>query len=217
MKQTDVIDALKEYGYHLKPAAVCSWEKDNNTPNAYQFLALCKILGITNIYDEFIGGYNPENPFSELNEEGVQKAKEYIQLLVKSGNYVRENDTVIPTTREIRLFTLPASAGTGEFLDSDDYEIVEVGNEVSPVADFGIRINGDSMEPRYINGQIVWVQQTEELVTGDIGIFYLEGNAYCKKLETGKNGTYLHSLNPKYEPIRVTKENCFRVFGKVVC
>jgi len=44
--------------------------------------------------------------------------------------------------------------------------MIEVGNEVAPEADFGIRIHGDSMEPRYINGQIVWVQQTEELESG---------------------------------------------------
>ena len=114
------------------------------------------------------------------------------------------------------MFTLPASAGTGEFLDSDDSEIIEVGDEVPTDADFGIRIHGDSMEPQFINGQIVWVKQTSELYSGDIGIFYLNGDAYCKKLAQEKNKTYLVSLNQKYEPIEINRDSNFEVFGKVI-
>ena len=152
-----------------------------------------------------------------MNEEGIKKAKEYIALLVKSGDYAREDRSVLPSCRETRLYDLPASAGTGAFLDSDNYEIIEVGNEVAPEADFGVRIQGDSMEPQYIDGQIVWVQQTEEIAPGEIGIFYLDGNAYCKKLNCGGDGFSLVSLNPKYDPIRIRKENSFKIFGRVVC
>lgn len=217
LTQPDVNKELKQFGYSMNHAAISSWERNVTQPNATQFLALCKILGITNIYDTFIGEYTPDNPFSELNEEGIQKAKEYIDLLIKSGDYAREDTSVLPSYREIRLFDLPASAGTGEFLDSDNFEMIEVGNEVAPEADFGIRIHGDSMEPRYINGQIVWVQQTEELESGEIGIFYLNGNAYCKKLDCSRAGTFLVSLNQKYNPIQITKNNSFKIFGKVVC
>mgnify|MGYP004477413257 CR=1 FL=1 len=96
---------------------IAGYFKDNASdeltqPNATQFLALCKILGITNIYDTFIGEYTPDNPFSELNEEGIQKAKEYIDLLIKSGDYTREDTSVLPSYLEIKLFDLPASAGT---------------------------------------------------------------------------------------------------------
>ena len=150
LTQPDVNKELKQFGYSMNHAAISSWERNVTQPNATQFLALCKILGITNIYDTFIGEYTPDNPFSELNEEGIQKAKEYIDLLIKSGDYAKEDTSVLPSYREIRLFDLPASAGTGEFLDSDNFEMIEVGNEVAPEADFGIRIHGDSMEPRYM-------------------------------------------------------------------
>ena len=95
--------------------------------------------------------------------------------------------------------------------------MIEVGNEVAPEADFGIRIHGDSMEHRYISRQIVWVQQTEELVSGEIGIFYLDGNAYCKKLDCSRSGTFIVSLNKEYDTIQITKNNSFKIFGKVVC
>ena len=89
LTQPDVNKELKQFGYSMNHAAISSWERNVTQPNATQFLALCKILGITNIYDTFIGEYTPDNPFSELNEEGIQKAKEYIDLLIKSGDYAR--------------------------------------------------------------------------------------------------------------------------------
>ena len=141
---------------------------------------------------------------------------EYISLLVDSGKYALEKATIIPFTRVIKLFDIPASAGTGSFLDSDDFTEIEVGEEVPTDADFGIRISGDSMEPRFINGQIVWVKQQETLLNGEIGIFYLDGNAYCKKIKDDKEGLFLISLNSKYNPIPVTDNNSFKVFGKVV-
>ena len=141
---------------------------------------------------------------------------EYISLLVDSGKYTPEKATIIPFTRVIKLFDIPASAGTGSFLDSDDFTEIEVGEEFPTDADFGIRISGDSMEPRFINGQIVWVKQQETLLNGEIGIFYLDGNAYCKKIKDDKEGLFLISLNSKYNPIPVTDNNSFKVFGKVV-
>ena len=65
--------------------------------------------------------------------------------------------------RTLPLYRLAVSAGTGELLDGTDYDTVEVGDEVSPNADFGVRIAGDSMEPRFVHGQIVWVHRQETL------------------------------------------------------
>lgn len=79
---------------------------------------------------------------------------------------------------ERKVFTEPASAGTGLFLDSDQYEEFEVGDDVPAAADFGIRVSGVSMEPVYVNKQIVWVHQQDQLENGNIGIFYLNGDAY---------------------------------------
>ena len=215
MKQSELSKCLESHNCYVKSNSISSWETGASMPNAAQFLAVCEIMGITDIYETFIGT-NPNNPISELNEEGQAKVLEYIELLIQSGRYQKQSAEVIPFTRKIKLFNIPASAGTGEFLDSDDYEEITVGNEVPASSDFGIRINGDSMEPQFINGQVVWVEQMQELANGDIGIFFLDGNAYCKKLQITEHGTYLVSLNPRYEPIPVTETSSFRVFGKVV-
>ena len=213
LSQTQLSEILIKNGFKASNKAVSSWEKDTTEPSASLLLFLCKLLGITDIYCEYYGN-NPSNPLSELNEEGKEKALDYIQLLVDSGKF--QNATIIPFHRKIRLFDIPASAGVGNFLDGDNFTEVEVGEEVPATADFGIRISGDSMEPRFINGQIVWVQKQDTLNSGEIGIFFLDGNAYCKKLQDDENGLYLVSLNSTYEPIAINENQTFKIFGKVV-
>lgn len=215
LSQKGLAEALNEYGYSHSNKAVWSWENDKTEPGGSLLMAICRILCITDIYKEFYGE-NPGNPLSLLNKEGQDKALEYINLLIESGKFVPAQTVIIPFRRNIRLYDIPASAGTGSFLDGENYTVLEVGEEVPADADFGIRISGDSMEPQFINGQIVWVQQQETLSTGEIGIFYLDGNAYCKKLKDDADGLFLISLNTKYEPIKIKETDSFKIFGKVV-
>jgi len=213
LSQPALAKLLEENGHKITNRAISAWEKEISEPSASLFLLLCKVLNITDVYNDYFG-YNPANLFAELNAEGKEKALDYIQLLIDSGKY--QKATIIPFLRKIRLFDIPASAGLGNFLDGDNFTELEVGEEVPENADFGIRISGDSMEPRFVNGQIVWVQKQEILNNGEIGIFFLDGNAYCKKLQDDEKGLYLISLNSKYEPIAITENQTFKIFGKVV-
>ncbi len=94
--------------------------------------------------------------------------------------------------------------------------MVEVGAEVPEGAHFGVRVAGDSMEPRFHDGQTVWVRQQRSLMTGEIGIFLYDGSAYLKKLVAGEDRMALRSLNPKYPDILISPELPLRVLGKVV-
>ena len=225
LSQIDVAERLTKAGFPLQNKAIYAWEKNKSTPNPTQFLLLCQMYGITDIYSTFIEP-NPDNPLAILNEAGKEKTMDFIRILSMTDEY-RHEDVVINETndnvtkfpvkqRKLPLYLLPASAGTGEFLDSDDHEMVVVGSEVPEKASFGIRLNGNSMEPRYMNGQIVWVYRTTELYDGDIGIFYLDGQAYCKKLHKMKNSIELISFNPEYMPIKVTEASDFKIFGRVI-
>ena len=215
LSQQDLSNLLGNHGYKLTNKAISSWEKDSSEPSASLLMLLCKLLGISDIYGEYYES-NPNNPLSDLNEEGYAKTLDYIQLLKCCDDFVKKSADIIPFTRKIKLFNIPASAGTGNFLDGDDYTELEVGDEVPTAADFGIRISGDSMEPQFINNQIVWVQQQTTLEHGEIGIFYLNGNAYCKKLHNTNDELALISLNKKYSPIIIGESDSFKVFGKVV-
>ena len=93
---------------------------------------------------------------------------------------------------------------------------MEVGQEVPDGSNFGVRVAGDSMEPRFHNGQIIWVRQQRSLMTGEIGIFLYDGNAYLKQLVALRDSLALHSLNPKYTDIVISPELPLRVLGKVM-
>lgn len=215
ISQLELAEQLTNYGINVSNAAISAWEKDSSVPNANQFLALCKILGITDIYNEFIG-FNPNDAMARLNDEGKEKVLEYIGLLLLSEQFQKKEATIIPFRRKIKWSLLASSAGTGEFLDDENFEIIEVGEDVPDEADFGLALNGDSMEPKYHDKQAVWVQKTDTLNNGEIGIFYLDGMTYCKQLKQDKDGIFLISLNSKYQPIKVTTESTFKVFGRVL-
>ena len=216
MSQSELADKLNAAGESITNQAVCKWEKNLTLPNARQLISLCRVLRIDDIMGEFTG----EGIFSGLDAAGRRKALEYTELLRRSGMFgaVKEKlrEAQSERIRRLPLYSLAVSAGTGQLLDGEDYEMVEVGAEVAEGANFGVRVAGDSMEPEFHNGQTVWVRQQRSLMTGDIGIFLYDGSAYLKQLVAKKNGMALHSLNPKYDDIVISPELPLRVLGKVV-
>lgn len=209
-------DRLQEYDVPISASSLCCWEKNSTTPNANQFLTLCKILGITDIYGEFIGKTPDNNPFAGLNQKGMERVKEYIHLLLLSDEFTEKPDNVIAFERYLPKFTIPVSAGLEEFLDGDDYENIAVDESVPAQANFALDISGDSMEPRFHDKQTIWVERTEELNHGEIGIFCLNGEAYVKKLQDDSEGTFLISLNKAYQPIPVQENDFFKILGRVL-
>jgi len=114
--------------------------------------------------------------------------------------------------RLVRLYDIPVSAGLGNYLNDGAHEMIEVDNTVPHTADYAVRVSGDSMMPRFIDKQIIFVHEQPALDEGEIGIFCLNNDVYLKKLGRG----CLISLNNKYEPIPVGEYDDLRVFGKVV-
>lgn len=212
LSQSELAELLCREGFDITNQAISKWENGNTFPNAKQFLSLCRILGIDDIAGTF--GTGSVGILSGLDSVGRKKALEYIELLRLSGKY-----SVMPEPVKLRslpLFSLAVSAGTGQFLDGEDYEMVEVGPEVSDSANFGVRVAGDSMEPRFHDGQTVWVCRQRDLMTGETGIFLYDGCAYLKQLISVGDRLALHSLNPAYDDIIISPEIPLRVLGKVI-
>jgi phage repressor protein C with HTH and peptisase S24 domain len=118
--------------------------------------------------------------------------------------------------RLLRLYDIPVSAGAGNFLDESGYEMIETPDYIPAAADFALRVSGDSMEPLFQDGQVIWVKEHEVLNSGEIGIFTYSGDVYCKKLILDSGKAYLRSLNPEYEDIDVKDDFGFKTIGKVV-
>ncbi len=213
INQAELAQRLLLAGMSVSNQAISKWEKGTTLPNAKQFLALCKVLDIEDINGSFISGST--GLLHDLNMEGRKKALDYIELLRESGRYApeRKQDCFL---RTLPLYSLAVSAGTGQFLDGEDYEMVEVGAEVPDGSNFGVRVSGDSMEPEFHDGETVWVHQQRSLMTGEIGIFLYDGSAYLKQLIAKNETVALHSLNPKYKDIVISSELPLRVLGKVL-
>ena len=215
LSQGELAKKLGAEGIDVTNQAVSKWENGSTLPNARQFLALCRALEIDDIGGTFSDGMKG-GILAGLDGHGRKKVMEYIQLLHDSGKYEIMPEQPVIQLRSLPIYTLAVSAGTGQFLDGEDYEMTEVGPEVDRSANFGVRVAGNSMEPRFHDGQTVWVKQQHDLMTGEIGIFLYDGNAYLKQLVSGENVLYLHSLNPDYDDIPISPELPLRVLGKVI-
>ena len=217
LTQSELSELLKKEGIDVSDKCLYSWESGRTEPGVKQLFTLCKVLGIKDIYEE-IFGVNPYNPLNRLNEEGKERASEYVDMLAANEKYAKNNAPVIEisTVRTIRLYELGVSAGTGNFMDNEAFEEIETDEFVPIEADFAVHITGDSMQPLFQDKQSVYVQKNVELEDGDIGIFVFNGEAYCKKLMKNKKGTALISLNKKYDPIPIDENSAISVLGKVI-
>lgn len=107
---------------------------------------------------------------------------------------------------------LPVSAGTGVYLHDDYAEQIKVPvNEETIRANYALKVAGDSMEPRFYDGDIVLVETQPSVEIGEVGIFIYEGEAYIKEF----GGDRLISINPKYDDIKITDSNSFYCKGRV--
>lgn len=222
---------LKLRGVEVGYASIVRWEAGETVPNAYQLLAICNALEIPDAYSYFMNGA------AELNEEGLRKLAAYREDLIASGRYAPVSPSKpkrAVTYVEMPVSTLGASAGTGEFLDSENIVMMRFPESGVPAgADFAVRVVGDSMEPIYQNNQLVWVHICNTLNPGDVGIFVLDGEGYIKAYDEREpdadasedyldsdgvmhRQVVLQSYNPKYEPRIVRPSSGFKICGRVL-
>lgn len=118
--------------------------------------------------------------------------------------------------RTVLLYDLPVSAGPGVYLDDSMAEEISIpNNEKTLSTDFALKISGNSMEPKYHDGDILLVEDTDSVEIGELGIFVLDGNGYFKKF----GGDRLISLNSEYGDILLRDYAeavcCGKVIGKL--
>ncbi|HDU0754491.1 TPA: helix-turn-helix domain-containing protein [Staphylococcus pseudintermedius] len=108
-----------------------------------------------------------------------------------------------------------ASAGTGETL-IDGVEFTTQYNGHIPNHDFALQVNGDSMEPMFEDKEIIFIDKTKQINSGQIGIFVIDGEAYLKKVFINEEGIRLVSLNSKYPDLHFDSSHDIKVAGKVI-
>lgn len=104
----------------------------------------------------------------------------------------------------------------------DIIDTEEITEEMAKTGNFfGLKIKGDSMEPKISENDVVIVRQQDDAESGDIVIATINGNeATCKRLRKYRDGIELISNNPSYEPKFFSNEEIeskpVRIIGKVV-
>lgn len=111
------------------------------------------------------------------------------------------------------------SAGTGEYLQDWKPEEILVDN-IPNKYDYALKVNGNSMEPLFADGQIIFVLKVtnENLfdLSNRIVVADLNGEAYVKKLVVKHDELRLVSLNKEYKDKIVTEVDDFKITGIVV-
>ena len=79
-------------------------------------------------------------------------------------------------------------------------------------ADVLIRVVGNSMEPRFHNGNYLLVRYAKELRPGEVGIFVADGEGLVK--EYREDG--LHSINPAYATRHFGDDDNVHLIGRVL-
>ena len=128
---------------------------------------------------------------------------------------LRRNVTPISvglSRRPIELYDMPVSAGTGMFLSDAQVTTINIPlNNETESASFALKIKGNSMEPKFREGDILLVEECEAVEYGELGIFVLDGEGYFKKY----GGDRLISLNPEYSDIMLREYTNTACVGKV--
>ena len=221
---------LEKFGVKISTGGAGKWETGYSIPNAYQLIAICNALEIEDQLQFFTGNYTPA-----LNDAGIKKVQEYRSDLIASGKYrPAPRQSKVIRFVDMPVSYLPVSAGTGNFLDDGNFEMISFPEDKVPEgADFGLRVTGDSMEPVYHDGQIVWVQECEQVDVGQVGVFIYDGEGFLKMYSeqepaesvaedfTDSYGTVhpqpvLESYNQKYEPRPIRPGTVFQVVGRVL-
>lgn len=86
---------------------------------------------------------------------------------------------------------------------------------------FGLKIKGQSMEPRIKGGDIVIVRVQADVDSGQIAIVSVNGDhATCKKIVKQNTGIWLQPLNPAFEAVFFSNEEIEKkpvtIIGRVI-
>ena len=155
----------------------------------------------------------------EPDIETLKKIADYFDVTVDyivGGNRVsRKHGVKIPVYRAVAA-GIPIEA----IEDIVDYEEIEP--ELAATGEFfGLRIKGNSMEPRICEGDVVIVRKQDDADTGDTAIVLVNGyEATCKRIKKDGHGIALIPNNPSYEVKYYSAEEIsslpVRIIGKVV-
>lgn len=237
LKQKD----LSEYT-GISTSAISAWNKNNLNPAADKLSIIADFLGVSlsflitgkeeqkSVSEDISQLIKNYNAVDEISKKLIQERAETLAELAteraaeqKKSQQKAENEPLhFPAEPEqsdtddncyIEICSLPASAGAGVYLDDSSTEPLHiVHTAIADRANYAVRVSGDSMEPRFHDGDIVLVETCPSVEKGEIGIFVVNGEGYIKQYD----GRTLLSLNPKRKNIHLNEDDTVYCRGRVL-
>ncbi len=201
--------------------SISNWENGRSRPDVNLLPSICKVLNIS--LNDLFGIDDPTSAITEKQKAIIRK----FQFLSKGHQHIVENllDDLLsvedaencPDLKVLLYFNKSLAAGIGdpsEFEEDAEQVYVYLTPEVKK-ADSIFKVNGDSMEPAFYDGQDVLVNRMNDgskLHTGEIGAFIVGNETYIKKYQSDG----LHSINPNYPVMRFDETESVFLIGKVI-
>lgn len=166
---------------------------------------------------------NVTDIYRKLSPERQEEARRSMNRQLRSQNIVKMEEiqkaqdlyeSLGEEFEDIGLYG-EVSAGTGVWVSDEPVEIIKYPVPV-PNHDIALRVNGNSMEPMFHDGDVVFVKKTPEVHHGSIIIIIVNDSAYIKKLYRRDDEVRLISLNPQYEDIILNPDDNIEIIGNVI-
>ncbi|VEF06319.1 phage repressor-like protein [Streptococcus equi subsp. zooepidemicus] len=191
---------------------ISNWEKEKNRPNQKHFEELVSIFQLPAEY------FYQENrfllPYSQLSASNKEKVISYSESLLEQQEKIFALPAKKKTLYPYRVYER-LSAGTGySYFGDGNFDVVFYDEQLD--YDFASWVFGDSMEPTYLNGEVVLIKQDSFDYDGAIYAVEWEGQTYIKKVYREENGLRLVSLNKKYPDKFAAFDDNPRIIGKII-
>lgn len=121
-------------------------------------------------------------------------------------------DLISPNELQRHKIPLIGSVAGGEPIYDEEVDLFIDG----PIkASCAVKLKGDSMEPSFKNGDIIYIKEQPDVTDGQVAVVFLDDEALLKRVYHAKNGLQLLSDNPRYKPINATFDeyNVIRILG----
>ncbi|SDJ70569.1 Peptidase S24-like [Streptococcus gallolyticus] len=185
-----------------------NWENGKTKPNQKNLNLLSRLLGVEETY--FVSEYDIVDTYFKLNKDNRHKLENYADDLLKE----QEKIVQLPKYYVYKVFE-KLSAGTGySYFGDGNYDTVFYDEQLDH--DFASWVFGDSMEPTYLNGEVVLIKQTGFDYDGAIYAVDWDGQTYIKKVYREEDGLRLVSLNKHYADKFAPYDENPRIIGKIV-
>ena len=219
----DRLKALrKEKGYkqvslandlHIGRSTLAMWETGQSEPTTEMCSRLADLLNCSVGYlmgteDEM----NAQRSLEALRAEFTAYEEKQLDALLNQNRPLPPNIRPISSLHHQRV-PLIGEVAAGEPIYAPEDLGVYVDSPVE--ADAAITVHGDSMEPTYKDGDLVYIKCCPNIPEGAVAVVFLDDEATLKHVYKRPTGLTLWSDNPNYRPMQIEFEDyaVVRVFG----